>query len=107
MLKESGDFNREKNNRHISDYIATERLEVLLNCPDRDYQQLLASTEDNAGYGYLLWKLKARFLAREGKYFEATRVMNENKLKANQLWIAEDQLMLEDFQAESKPVSSN
>ncbi len=90
MLQESEDNNRQKSYRHLGDYIATERLEVLLNYPEREYKQLLARTEDSAGYGYLLWKLKARFLAREGNYFEATRVMNENKLKANQLWTAEE-----------------
>ena len=107
LLQESEDNNREKGFRHIGDYIATEQLEVLLNHPDRDYKQLLARTEDSAGYGYLLWKLKARFLAREGNYFEATRLMNENKLKANQLWTSQDQLMLEDFQARTKPLTSD
>lgn len=101
LLQESETNNRNKGFRHIGDYIATEALEVLLQHPGREFQQILAQTELSAGYGYLLWKLKAQFMAREGDYFAAARILSENKLKANQLWSAEDQLLLEEYQARS------
>jgi DNA-binding winged helix-turn-helix (wHTH) protein len=86
----------------IANYVGFEILEIMLAHPETDYQPTLARISSHTKYDYLLFKLKAQFLAREGNYFNAALIMSENKQKANQLWKAEDQLLLEEFQAKAK-----
>ena len=74
----------------------------MLNHPELDYKSTLERLQANNEYDYLFYKLKAGFLAREGKYFEAAILMSENKQKANQLWRVDDQLLLEGYQKKSK-----
>jgi len=101
MLEAARQNHLDRAEAHVAQYIGNEILEVLLEYPDRPYRQLLSQLEGETSYDYLLWKLKAQFLAREGDFLNAAIVMGENRLKANDLWKPEDQLMLEDWQAKA------
>ncbi len=99
MLREARGGHAARGEAHVAQYIGFEILEVLLDQPGREYRPLLAQLEQESGYDYLLWKLKAAFLAREGDFVTAAIVMGENRLKANDLWTSQDQLMLEEWRA--------
>lgn len=101
LLRQSEKAERENKDTHLANYVAFEILEVLLDHPELEYQSTLNRVEANTHYDYLFFKLKAQFLAREGRFLEAAMLMQENKLKANQLWKPEDQLLLEQFQQKS------
>ncbi len=92
---------REQQEVAIANYVAFEALETLLQTPGLDYKDTLDRLEANTQYDYLFFKLKAQFLAREDKFLNAAMLMQENKLKANQLWSPEDQLLLEQYQGNS------
>jgi hypothetical protein len=102
LLEEAEIGHRKLNQIDIANYIAFEILEILLEHPELDYKETLVRISSHTKYDYLLFKLKAQFLAREGNYFDAALIMSENKQKANQLWKAADQLLLEEFQLSSK-----
>ena len=102
MLVSAENGYREKQGIGLANYIAYEALEVLLHYPELEYQSILQRVEANTTYDYLFFKLKAQFLAREKNYLQAAILMRENKQKANQLWQADDQLLLEDYQFKSK-----
>lgn len=99
MLEEARQNHTDRGETAVAQYIGSEILEVLLEHPERDYRPLLARLEQESDYDYLLWKLKAQFLARERDYLNAAIVMGENRLKANDLWTPEDQLQLERWQS--------
>jgi len=101
-LKSAEQKNRKNSNISTANHIGFEILEVMLKHPEIDYKPTLARISSYTKYDYLFFKLKAQFLAREGKYFDASIIMSENKQKANQLWNAGDQLLLEEFQKKSK-----
>lgn len=98
LLRQSEQAERDRGDNHLGNYTGFEILEILLNNPKMPYKETLARLEANTRYDYLLFKLKSQFLAREGEYIKAAMLMRENKLKANQLWKAEDQLLLEEYQ---------
>jgi len=102
LLEEAESGNRNLYNISAANYIGFEILEIMLQYPDIDYKQTLARIDSHTEYDYLLYKTKAGLLARENKFFEAALIMNENKQKANQLWDADDQLLLENYQSKSK-----
>ena len=102
LLKESEQAYRDVLEVHLANYVGFEILEILLEHPELEYQDTLTRLEANTQYDYLFFKLKAQFQARESNYLEAAMLMQENKLRANQLWRPEDQLLLEDFQQKSK-----
>lgn len=99
LLEESRNRYRGANRRHLATYIGYELLQALLDHPERPHQELLTSLESEGGYNYLLYRLKAQFLARDGDYLQAVAVLEENKLRANQLWRPPDQLLLEDYRS--------
>lgn len=101
MLQAARQNHLDRAEAHVAHYIGLEMLEVLLEYPNRPYRPMLSQLEGETSYDYLLWKLKAGFLAREGDYFNAAIVMGENRLKANDLWKPEDQLLLEGWQAKA------
>ncbi len=101
LLKEAEDVYRERMDITSANYVGYEILEVLLQHPQLKYQDTIDRLEANTDYDYLFFKLKSQFKAREGKYLEAVMLMEENKLKANQLWKPEDQLLLEQYQLAS------
>jgi len=98
ILKTTEQNYRNKNEPHTANYIGFEILEILLDHPELEYKDTLARLESYTEYDYLFFKLKAQFNAREGDFLKAALLMQENKLKANQLWKAEDQLLLEEYQ---------
>ncbi|MEZ5496757.1 MAG: winged helix-turn-helix domain-containing protein [Gammaproteobacteria bacterium] len=102
QLEEAEAAYREIFQIHVANYVGYEVLEIMLNHPELDYKSTLERLQANNEYDYLFYKLKAGFLAREGKYFEAAILMSENKQKANQLWRVDDQLLLEGYQKKSK-----
>jgi tetratricopeptide (TPR) repeat protein len=87
---------------HLANYVGYEVLEVLLRHPEREYQETLRRIEGQADYDYLFFKLKAAFMAREGKYLDAAIVMSENRERAGDLWKPGDQLLLEYYQRKSR-----
>ncbi len=99
LLQESRERYQQANHRHLATYIGYELLQAQLDHPERPHRELLSTLESEGGYNYLLYRLKAQFLARDGDYLRAAAVMEENKLRANQLWRAEDQLLLETYRA--------
>jgi len=92
---------RDKEDIQVANYIGYEVLEILLEHPEMEYKDTIDRLSTTTEYDYLFFKLKAQFQAREGNYLEATMLMQENKLRANQLWKPEDQLLLENFQQKS------
>ncbi len=102
LLKESEQAFRDRQEIHVANYVGFEILEVLLRYPELEYQDTINRLEANTHYDYLFFKLKAQFLAREGNYLDAVLLMQENKLRANQLWKPEDQLLMEDYQLRSR-----
>ncbi|MCX7545428.1 winged helix-turn-helix domain-containing protein [Marinicella gelatinilytica] len=92
---------REKNEKHVANYVGFEILAILLQHPDKEYQSVINRLDSKTQYDYLFFKLKAQFKARESDYLAAAMLMQENKLKANQLWTAKDQLLLEDYMEKS------
>ncbi len=102
ILKTTEQNYRNKNEPHIANYIGFEILEILVDHPELEYKDTLARLESKTEYDYLFFKLKAQFSAREGNYLDAALLMQENKLRANQLWKAEDQLLLEEYQRNTK-----
>ena len=101
LLRQSEQGERDRNDTHVANYIGYEILEVLLEHPELEYRDTMTRLEGNTDYDYPFFKLKAQFMAREGRFLEAVMLMRENKLRANQLWKAEDQLLLEQFQQQS------
>jgi len=101
ILEATEQSHREKLQLNVANYIGYEILETLLEYPELDYTETLARLESHVDYHYTFFKIKAKFSAREGNYLEAAMLMQENKLRANQLWKPEDQLLLEDFQQKS------
>ena len=97
LLREAEKGHREIIEISVANYIGMEILEILLAHPELDYKDTLARLDKEIGYYYLFYKLKAGFLAREGDYRQAALLMEENKLKANELWTGEDQLLLESY----------
>ncbi|MGB7453931.1 MAG: winged helix-turn-helix domain-containing protein [Lysobacterales bacterium] len=102
LLKTTEQNYRDKNEPHIANYIGFEILEILLDNPELEYKDTITRLESYTEYDYLFFKLKAQFSAREGDFLKAALLMQENKLKANQLWKAEDQLLLEAYQQNTK-----
>jgi DNA-binding winged helix-turn-helix (wHTH) protein/tetratricopeptide (TPR) repeat protein len=102
LLEEAETAYRNSFQLHVANYVGYEILEIMLDHPEIDHLKALERLEANSEYDYLFTKLKAGFLAREGKHFEAAVHMSENKQKANQLWSEADQLLLEDYQRLSK-----
>ncbi len=94
--------------RHVATYVGYEILQALADHPELPYRDLLDTLDAEGGYSYLLYKLKAHFLAREGEFLAAHLVMEENRLRANQLWRPEDQAALEQYQklAERSPAQA-
>jgi DNA-binding winged helix-turn-helix (wHTH) protein/tetratricopeptide (TPR) repeat protein len=86
----------------VANYIGYEILEILLENPNLEYQSVIDRLERHTDYDYHFLKLKAQFKAREGNFLDAAMLMQENRLRANQLWKPEDQLLLESFQQLSK-----
>jgi tetratricopeptide (TPR) repeat protein len=101
-FKTAIEINRNNKDWSAANYIGFELLEVMLKHPEIDYKKTLSEVSSYTKYDYFLFKLKAQFLARESNFFDAAIVMSENKQKANQLWNASDQLLLEEFQLKSK-----
>jgi len=95
---------RDINEHHVANYVGFEILEVMSEHPGHDYQTVINRVGDYTNYDYLFFKLQAQFKAKEGDYIAATMLMNENKLKANQLWTAKDQLLLESYEQQMKQV---
>lgn len=102
ILKTTEQNYRNKNEIHLANYVGFEILEVLVDHPELEYRDTLSRLESNTEYDYLFFKLKAQFLAREGDFLKAALLMQENKLRAYQLWKAEDQLLLEEYQRNTK-----
>lgn len=102
LLKTTEQNYRDKNEPHIANYIGFEILEILVDHPELEYKDTLARLESYTEYDYLFFKLKAQFSAREGDFLKAALLMQENKLRADQLWKAEDQLLLEEYQQNTK-----
>jgi len=98
MLEKVAQAYREIRQIGVANYVGFEILEVLIDHPELAYRDTLNRLEANTSYDYLFFKLKSQFLAREGEYLAASMLMQENKLRANQLWKPEDQLLLEEFQ---------
>ncbi len=101
ILKKVEKSYREINEKHAANYVGFEILAIMLNHPGYDYQTVINRLDSNTDYDYLFFKLKAQFKARESDYLAAAMLMQENKLKANQLWTAEDQLLLEGYMEKS------
>ncbi len=101
LLSASEKAHREDDDLQIANYIGYEILAVLIDHPELPYQETIDRLERNTRYDYLFFKFKAQFLAREGNYVEAATLMNLNRSKANQLWKAEDQLLLEVYRQKS------
>lgn len=101
-LKQAEELNLKKKDLYSANYIAFEILEIMLMHPEMDYKVTMARLSSRTSYDYKFFKLKAQFMAREGDFFNAAILMSENKQKANQLWTASDQLLLEDYQIKSK-----
>ncbi len=87
----------------VANYIGYEILEILLQHPELPYQPVLDRLERHTDYDYHFYKLKAGFLAREGNFMDAAMLMEENRLRANQLWQPEDQLLLESWREQANP----
>ncbi|KAA3645986.1 MAG: hypothetical protein DWP95_03660, partial [Proteobacteria bacterium] len=102
MLKKVEKSYRELNEKHAANYVGFEILAILLNHPEKEYQSVINRLDANTSYDYLFFKLKAQFKARESDYLAAAMLMQENKLKANQLWTAKDQLLLEEYMQKSQ-----
>ena len=98
LLFEAEQAIRAKSHQSVANYVGYESLEILLDHPELDYQTVMDRLESHTDYDYHFYKLKARFKAREGKYMDAAILMQENRLRANQLWKPEDQLLLETYQ---------
>ena len=103
LLREAENGHREIFEISVANYIGMEILEILLAHPELEYKDTLTRLDQEIGYYYLFYKLKAGFLAREGNYRQAALLMEENKLKANELWTGEDQLLLEDYRRSIQP----
>ncbi|GAA4816637.1 hypothetical protein GCM10011365_00220 [Marinicella pacifica] len=101
ILKKVEQSYREINEKHAANYVGFEILEILLQHPEKKYQSVINRLDANTDYDYLFFKLKAQLKARESDYLAAAMLMQENKLKANQLWTAQDQLLLEDYMEKS------
>ncbi len=86
--------------KHLAAFTGYEILEILLDHPELAYRDLLQTLEAEAGYSYHFYRLKAQFQAREGDLLGAITTLEENKLRANQLWRADDQLLLETYKAD-------
>ena len=84
--------------QHVANYVAFEVLEIMLAHSQPGHQAVINRIDQHTSYDYLLYKLKAQFKAQEGDFLAAVTLMQENKLKANQLWSAKDQLKLESYQ---------
>ncbi len=97
QLEEAEKKHRDNFEFSVANYIGMEILEILLAHPELEYKDTLARLDQEIGYYYLFYKLKAGFLAREGNYRQAALLMEENKLKANELWSEKDQLLLEQY----------
>lgn len=107
VLKKVEKSYREKNEIHAANYVGFEILAIMLNHPEQDYQKqdyqtVINRLDSNTQYDYLFFKLKAQFKAKESNYLAAAMLMQENKLKANQLWTAKDQLLLEEYMEKSQ-----
>ncbi len=98
ILKSTEQSYRNKTENHVANYVGFEILEILLDHPEMEYRDTMARLESHTEYDYLFFKLKAQFAARDKNYFSAALLMQENKLRANQLWKPEDQLLLEEYQ---------
>lgn len=102
LLYEAERALREKSQQSVANYIGYETLEILLDNPGLEYQSVIDRLERHTDYDYHFLKLKAQFRAREGNFLQATTLMQENRLRANQLWKPEDQLLLEFYQQQSQ-----
>jgi hypothetical protein len=87
----------------VANYIGYEILEILLQYPELPHQPVLDRLERHTDYDYHFYKLKAQFQAREGNFMDAVMLMEENRLRANQLWRPEDQLLLESWRQQANP----
>jgi hypothetical protein len=87
----------------VANYIGYEILEILLQYPELPHQPVLDRLERHTDYDYHFYKLKAQFQAREGNFMDAVMLMEENRLRANQLWRPEDQLLLESWREQANP----
>lgn len=92
---------RSQKQQSVANYIGYEVLQVLLDQPDLEYQSVIDRLEHHTDYDYHFLKLKAQFEAREGNFTDAAMLMQENRLRANQLWTPKDQLLLESFYREA------
>lgn len=89
----------ERGVRSVANYIGYEIIELRLNTepsPPWDDIQRLPETTD---FDYFLVHLRARAHAAEGNYIGATTALEEARLRGNDLWSDEDQLLLERYQS--------
>lgn len=107
LLTEAEQALRSEMQTSVANYIGYEILEILLDHQDFEYQSVIDRLERNTEYDYLFDKLKAGFKAREGNYMDAALLMQENRLRANQLWKPEDQLLLEAYLRETGTSAAN
>jgi DNA-binding winged helix-turn-helix (wHTH) protein len=97
LLTQTESEHRSLQQHSVANYVGYETLEILLAHPEFEYQETLARLQAHSRYDYHLFKLKAQFLAREGNYLEAAMLMQQNRLRANRLWRAQDQQLLEHY----------
>ncbi len=64
-------------------------------------QAALDRLADRDHFAYPFNKFKAQFLAHQNKLIQAISLMSELKAQANDFWTAEDQLLLESWQAKN------
>lgn len=97
LLLDAEQAMRSQKQESVANYIGYEILQILLDHPDLEYQSVIDRLEHHTKYDYQFLKLKAQFEAREGNFMEAAMLMQENRLRANQLWTPKDQILLESF----------
>ncbi|MCP4045260.1 MAG: hypothetical protein GY732_04635, partial [Gammaproteobacteria bacterium] len=101
LLLEAEQASRESMQQAVANYIGYEILQIMLDHPELDYKPVIDRLERYTDYDYYFYKLKAQFKARERKYMDAAILMQENRLRANQLWKPVDQLLLETYQSKA------
>ena len=101
LLQESELAIREKMHQSVANYVGYEILQIMLKHPEIEYQSVIDRLERHTDYDYHFHKLKAQFSAREGNFLDAAILMQENQLRANQLWKPDDQLLLESYQLQA------
>lgn len=107
LLAEAERSIRASKQQSVANYIGYEILEILLQHPDLPYQPVMDRLQQHTDYDYHFHKLKAQFSAREGNYMDAVMLMEENRLRGNQLWRPEDQLLLESYRERVAPAAAD